>query len=99
MNMKRIAFLFLCLFVFLYSGHCQKNFDHYHLTIKAIKEGNISDFEKNIKHIKNYCCPIKPLYTAISSLNPAEIGMISSYFKSQAPIRIMTTLLVGLLPG
>ena len=30
----------------------------------------------------NYCCPIKPLYTAISSLNPAEIGMISSYFKS-----------------
>ena len=53
MNMKRIAFLFLCLFVFLYSGHCQKNFDHYHLTMKAIKEGNISDFEKNIKHIKN----------------------------------------------
>ena len=51
--MKRIAFLFLCLFVFLYSGHCQKNFDHYHLTMKAIKEGNISDFEKNIKHIKN----------------------------------------------
>ena len=33
----------------------------------------------------NYCCPIKPLYTAISSLNPAEIGMISSYFKFQAP--------------
>ena len=32
-----------------------------------------------------YCCPIKPLYTAISSLNPAEIGMISSYFKFQAP--------------
>ena len=53
MNMKRIAFLFLCLFVFLYSGHCQKNFDHCHLTMKAIKEGNISDFEKNIKHIKN----------------------------------------------
>lgn len=47
----------------------------------------------------NYCCPIKPLYTAISSLNPAEIGMISSYFKFQAPTRIMTTLLVGLLPG
>ena len=35
---------------------------------------------------KNYCCPIKPLYTAISSLNPAEIGMISSYFKFQAPL-------------
>ena len=35
--------------------------------------------------IKKYCCPIKPLYTAISSLNPAEIGMISSYFKFQAP--------------
>ena len=34
----------------------------------------------------NYCCPIKPLYTAISSLNPAEIGMISSYFKFQAPL-------------
>ena len=33
-----------------------------------------------------YCCPIKPLYTAISSLNPAEIGMISSYFKFQAPL-------------
>ena len=32
-----------------------------------------------------YCCPIKPLYTAISSLNPTEIGMISSYFKFQAP--------------
>ena len=36
-------------------------------------------------YITYYCCPIKPLYTAISSLNPAEIGMISSYFKSQAP--------------
>ena len=36
--------------------------------------------------ILNYCCPIKPLYTAISSLNPAEIGMISSYFKFQAPL-------------
>ena len=36
-------------------------------------------------YVKNYCCPIKPLYTAISSLNPAEIGMISSYFKFQAP--------------
>ena len=35
--------------------------------------------------INKYCCPIKPLYTAISSLNPAEIGMISSYFKFQAP--------------
>lgn len=34
---------------------------------------------------RNYYCPIKPLYTAISSLNPAEIGMISSYFKFQAP--------------
>lgn len=34
----------------------------------------------------NYCCPIKPLYTAISSLNPAEIGMIGSYFKFQAPL-------------
>ena len=34
---------------------------------------------------EKYCCPIKPLYTAISSLNPAEIGMISSYFKFQAP--------------
>ena len=42
------------------------------------KEGNLS--------ITNYCCPIKPLYTAISSLNPAEIGMISSYFKFQAPL-------------
>ena len=38
------------------------------------------------EEIKNYCCPIKPLYTAISSLNPAEIGMISSYFKFQAPL-------------
>ena len=37
------------------------------------------------KNILYYCCPIKPLYTAISSLNPAEIGMISSYFKFQAP--------------
>ena len=36
--------------------------------------------------LMNYCCPIKPLYTAISSLNPAEIGMISSYFKFQAPL-------------
>ena len=33
-----------------------------------------------------YCCPIKPLYAAISSLNPAEIGMISSNFKFQAPL-------------
>ena len=38
------------------------------------------------ENIINYCCPIKPLYTAISSLNPAEIGMISSYFKFQAPL-------------
>ena len=53
--MKRIAFLFVCLFGLLSIGHCQKkqSFDHYYLTIKAIKEGNISDFEKNIKHIKN----------------------------------------------
>lgn len=53
--MKRIAFLFVYLFGLLSIGHCQKkqSFDHYYLTIKAIKEGNISDFEKNIKHIKN----------------------------------------------
>ena len=38
------------------------------------------------QHLAYYCCPIKPLYTAISSLNPAEIGMISSYFKFQAPL-------------
>ena len=38
-----------------------------------------------VDHIYFYCCPIKPPYTAISSLNPAEIGMISSYFKFQAP--------------
>ena len=38
------------------------------------------------RHKIIYCCPIKPLYTAISSLNPAEIGMISSYFKFQAPL-------------
>ena len=43
---------------------------------------------------KIYCCPIKPLYAAIFSLNPAEIRMISSNFKFQAPPRIMTTLLV-----
>ena len=55
MNMKRVAFLFVCLFGLLSIGHCQEkqSFDHYYLTIKAIKEGNISDFEKNIKHIKN----------------------------------------------
>ena len=41
-----------------------------------------NDIEKNIY---DYCCPIKPLHTAISSLNPAEIGMISSYLKFQAP--------------
>ncbi|WP_249113392.1 ankyrin repeat domain-containing protein [Prevotella melaninogenica] len=53
--MKRIAFLFVYLFGVLYSGHCPKkqSIDHYYLTIKAIKGGNISDFEKNIKHIKN----------------------------------------------
>ena len=33
-----------------------------------------------------YCCPIKLLYAVIFSLNPAEIGMISSNFKFQAPI-------------
>ena len=38
-----------------------------------------------IVQIIYYCCPIKPLYAAISSLNPAEIGMISSNFKFQAP--------------
>ena len=38
------------------------------------------------KYIKDYCCPINPLYAAISSLNPAEIGMISSNFKFQAPL-------------
>ena len=42
--------------------------------------------ENRRKIIIIYCCPIKPLYTAISSLNPAEIGMISSYFKFQAPL-------------
>ena len=34
----------------------------------------------------NYWCPIKPLYAAIFSLNPAEIGMISSNSKFQAPL-------------
>ena len=38
-------------------------------------------YQSYCKDISKYCCPIKPLYTAISSLNPAEIGMISSYFK------------------
>ena len=49
---------------------------------EADKDGmvNIPSFS-----ICKYCCPIKPLYTAISSLNPAEIGMISSNFKFQAP--------------
>ena len=36
--------------------------------------------------IKNYCCPIKPLHAAILSLNPAEMHMISSNFKFQAPL-------------
>ena len=47
----------------------------------------LDEEQRNIhqKPIPKYCCPIKPLYTAISSLNPAEIGMISSYFKFQAP--------------
>ena len=43
------------------------------------------NIEECITYILNYCCPIKPPYTAISSLNPTEIGMISSYFKFQAP--------------
>ena len=47
--------------------------------IEKVKEWASNEYEKY------YCCPIKPLYTAISSLNPAEIGMISSYFKFQAP--------------
>ena len=38
-----------------------------------------------VEYYRKYCCPIKPPYTAISSLNPAEIGMISSNFKFQAP--------------
>ena len=42
-------------------------------------------FKFPINFEKNYCCPIKPPYTTISSLNPAEIGMISSNFKFQAP--------------
>ena len=45
-------------------------------------KGLVESIEDNIC---NYCCPIKPLYTRISSLNPAEIGMISSNFKFQAP--------------
>ena len=45
----------------------------------------MSDRLKDVLLYLNYCCPIKPLYTAMSSLNPAEIGMISSYFKFQAP--------------
>ena len=50
---EKNSILFVCLFGLLSIGHCQKkqSFDHYYLTIKAIKEGNISDFEKNIKHI------------------------------------------------
>ena len=52
--MKRIAFFIFCVYSFFYIVvTAKKNFDHYHLTMKAIKEGNISDFEKNIKHIKN----------------------------------------------
>ena len=46
---------------------------------------SLREVEIGMKAEVNYCCPIKPLYTAISSLNPAEIGMISSYFKFQAP--------------
>lgn len=55
MNMKRIIILFVCLFGVLSSGHCQEKrlLDHYYLTVKAIKEGNISGFENNVKHIKN----------------------------------------------
>ena len=48
-------------------------------------DGDITHTKEILSDIVNYCCPIKPLYTAISSLNPAEIGMISSYFKFQAP--------------
>ena len=50
--------------------------------------GEFNDATLKINNDTNmyYCCPIKPLYTAISSLNPAEIGMISSYFKFQAPL-------------
>ena len=53
--MKRIIILFVCLFGVLSSGHCQEKrlLDHYYLTVKAIKEDNISGFENNVKHIKN----------------------------------------------
>ena len=55
MNMKRITILLVCLFGVLGSGYCQEKrlYDHYYLTMKAIKEGNLSDFENNVKHIKN----------------------------------------------
>ena len=64
------------------------NISNYAHIIGDSPKGPRGDKEKSkelAKDINNYCCPIKPLYTAISSLNPAEIGMISSYFKFQAP--------------
>ena len=51
--------------------------------IKALLPDAITEILQDYKN--KYCCPIKPPYTAISSLNPAEIGMISSNFKFQAP--------------
>ncbi|WP_449021673.1 hypothetical protein [Prevotella jejuni] len=45
--------------------------------------GNCTIIDKYLE--KNYCCPIKPLHAAIFSLNPAEMRMIISNFKFQAP--------------
>ena len=48
--MKRITILFVCLFGVLGSGYCQEKrlYNHYYLTMKAIKEGNLSDFETTL---------------------------------------------------
>ena len=70
-------------------GSLQLENEHYELLQKTILSGQEFDSQRSnvsIVLFLNYCCPIKPPYTAISSLNPAEIGMISSYFKFQAPL-------------
>ena len=53
---KNNYFILLCLFGVLSSGHCQEKrlLDHYYLTVMAIKEGNISGFEKQRKTYKEY---------------------------------------------
>ena len=53
--MKKITILLVCLFGVLGSGYCQEKrlYDHYYLTMKAIKEGNLSDREFN-KQVQIY---------------------------------------------